>query len=233
MTLPLLFVPGLLCDEALWAAQIAAFAAKREVQVADVTKDEAIDSMALRVLDAAPERFCLAALSMGGYVALSIMRIAPERVERLALVDTSARPDSQEQASRRRGLIALARQGRFKGVTPRLLPLLVHPDRIDDPSVAGVVMDMAERVGRAAFIRQQTAILGRIDSRPHLAAIGCPTVVICGRQDAITPPDVAMELADGIAGASLHIVEDSGHLTPLERPEAVTRILSDWLDRRA
>lgn len=157
------------------------------------------------------------------------MRRAPERVTRLALLDTSARPDTDEQRARRRGLIELAEKGEFKGVTPRLLPLLIHPDRLGDEALKATVMGMAERVGKEAFLRQQKAIMGRPDSRPDLARIKCPALVLVGRQDALTPVAVHEEMAAGIPGARLVIVEDCGHLSTLEKPEAVNAALEDWL----
>lgn len=227
--LPLLLLPGLLCDAALWAHQAQYLADVAEVTVADLTAGDSVGAMADAVLAAAPERFALAGLSMGGYVAFEIMRRAPGRVERLCLVDTTARPDTEEQLERRRALIKLAQTGKFKGVTPRLLPLLIHPDRLEDKAVAGVVMEMAERVGRDAFCRQQTAILTRPDSRPDLGAIAVPTLCIVGREDALTPPDRAEEMAQAIPGGKVAIVERCGHLAPLERPEATTALMRLWL----
>jgi len=225
---PLILLPGLLCDAALWQYQMTALAEFAEPGVADLTAAASIAEMASAVLAAAPPRFALAGLSMGGYVALEILRRAPHRVSRLALLDTSARADTEEQQQRRRGLIELARLGRFKGVTPRLLPLLLHPDHLRPPFDA-IVTGMAERAGQAAFIRQETAILTRIDSRPSLGRIGVPTLVLCGDADVLTPPSIAMEIAAGIAGARLVVIEGSGHLAPLERPEAVNRAMIDWL----
>jgi pimeloyl-ACP methyl ester carboxylesterase len=233
MTLPVLFLPGLLCDSDLWTAQLAVLSAERPVAVASLTGSDTVAGLAEAALAAAPQHFALAALSMGGYVALEIMRRAPERVAGLALIDTSARPDTEEQARRRRGLIALARTGKFKGVTPRLLPMLLHPARQEDPVLTGRVMAMAARIGRDAFLRQQTAILERPDSRPDLPRIGCPAVVICGRQDALTPLAASEEMAGLIPGAGLVVVEDSGHLAPMEQPEAVNAALASWLARLA
>jgi len=229
MRQPLVLLPGLLCDTALWRPVTDALADEAAAVVADLTLDDTVGGMAERVLAWAPARFALGALSMGGYVAHEIMRRAPDRVTRLALLDTSARPDSEEQQRRRRGLIALARQGRFKGVTPRLLPLLVHPDRLQDEDLVGIVMGMAERVGRDAFLRQQTAILGRPDSVPDLSRIDCPTLVLCGRQDALTPPELHEEMAFHVPGAKLVQIEDCGHLAPLERPAAVVSAMRAWL----
>jgi pimeloyl-ACP methyl ester carboxylesterase len=166
---------------------------------------------------------------MGGYVAQEIMRQAPERVERLALVDTSARADTEAQRETRRELIRFSETGKFKGVTPRLLPNLIHPDHLQVPAIADVVMEMAERVGRDAFIRQQTAIMGRKDGRPDLAAIRVPTLIVCGRQDKLTPLAVAEEMQAQVAGSKLVIIEDSGHLAPLEQPHAVTAVMRYWL----
>jgi pimeloyl-ACP methyl ester carboxylesterase len=162
-------------------------------------------------------------------VAQQIMRGAPERVLRLALLDTSARADTPEQASRRRGLIELAEKGEFKGVTPRLLPMFLHPDRLADEALTGAVMAMTERVGKDAFLRQQRAIMGRIDSRPHLSKIACPTLVLCGREDALTPLERHEEIAALVPGARLEVVERCGHLSTMERPEQVSAALRRWL----
>jgi pimeloyl-ACP methyl ester carboxylesterase len=225
----LVLLPGLLCDEALWQHQTEHLSDLADTWIADLTRDDSVPAMARRVLTEAPERFALAGLSMGGYVAQEIMREAPERVTRLALMDTSARPDTAEQAVRRRGLMQLAEQGRFRGVTPRLLPLLIHPRRMLDTGLTSTVMAMAERVGQDAFLRQQRAILDRIDSRESLRRITCPTLVLCGREDARTPLDLHEEMARLIPGARLVIIEDCGHLAPLEQPEAVTAAMRRWL----
>ncbi len=197
--------------------------------VADLTLDDSFEGMARRALARMPERFALAALSMGGYVAFALLRLAPDRVTRLALLDTSARPDSELQARRRRGLMALARGGHFRGVTPRLLPQLLHPDSLADTGLTGEVMAMAERVGREAFIRQQAAILNRPDSRPDLGLIRVPTLVAVGEADQLTPRDRAEEIASGIPGAVLRILEGCGHLPPMEQPVLTSALLRAWL----
>jgi len=225
----LVLLPGLLCDHALWAHQSEHLSDIATIMVGDLTRDESIIAMAERILDEAPDSFALAGLSMGGYVAQEIMRQEPERVERLALVDTQARADSAEQVKTRKDLIRLAGMGKFKGVTPRLLPNLVHHDRLEDPEVRDVVLGMAERVGQEAFVRQQTAIMGRKDGRGDLHSIRAPTLVLCGRQDILTPLDLHEEMAEAIQGAELVIVEEAGHLAPLERPEIVTDAMRAWL----
>ena len=168
---------------------------------------------------------------MGGYVALEIMRQAPERVLKLAIFDSSARPDTAEQQERRRILLAISKAGQFKGVTPRLLPLLIHQDRLQDSALTDIIMGMAERVGREAFARQQTAILHRIDSRPFLDAIACPTLIVGGLQDAITPPELLQEMASGIKGARLEMIDQCGHLSTLEQPAIVNGLMRQWLDK--
>lgn len=225
----IVLLPGLLCDQRLFAAQLPALAAQAEVIVPDLTRDTSIAAMAERVLGAAPPRFALAGLSMGGYVAFEIMRRAPERVSRLALIDTQARPDTEEATARRRGLIDLAEKGEFKGVTPRLLPMFIHADLLNDPAVTGTVQAMAESVGKDGFIRQQQAIMDRPDSRPGLAAITCPTLVLAGREDVVTPVELQLEMARAIPEASLVLLPRCGHLAPIERPAAVTRQLLAWL----
>jgi pimeloyl-ACP methyl ester carboxylesterase len=225
----LVLLPGLLCDAALWHHQTEYLKDDYEVHVADLTQDNSIAAMATRVLAAAPPTFALAGLSMGGYVAHEIVRQAPERVERLALVDTNARADNDEQKKARADLIKLADIGKFKGVTPRLLPHLIHPSRMEEPAVAGVVMEMAERVGQLAFKHQQEAIMGRKDSRGDLEAISVPTLILAGRQDVLCPPKVQQEMADRLPNAKLVLVEDCGHLAPLERPEATTAVFRYWL----
>ena len=226
---PLVLLPGLLCDAALWRGQVAGLADVAECSVADLTHDDSLAAMARRVLQAAPPKFALAGLSMGGYCAFEVMRQAPQRVTRLALLDTSVRADTPEQISRRRGLIQLAEKGEFKGVTPRLLPLFIHPDRLNDKALTGAVTAMAQRVGRDAFLRQQKAIIARIDSRASLANIKCPTLVLCGREDQLTPLALHEEMVSLIAGARLDVIDHCGHLSTMERPEAVTAELRQWL----
>lgn len=226
---PLILLPGLLTDAALWRHQTDTLSDIADTKVCDLTQDNQLGPMARRILAEAPETFALAGLSMGGYLAFKILRQAPDRVRRLALLDTSPLPDSAEQTARRRSLIDLARTGDFKGVTQRLLPLLIHPDRIRDAALTRAVMEMAGRVGRDAFIRQQTAIMNRPDSRHNLGLIHCPTLVLCGRQDGLTPPALHVDMAAALPNAALVTVEDCGHLSPLEQPHAVSAVLRYWL----
>jgi len=227
---PLVFLPGLLCDERLWRDQAAALGDVAEASIADLTRDDSVEAMARRVLAAAPERFALAALSMGGYVAFEILRQAPDRVTRLALVATKATPDSAERAARRRAAISSLAHGRFVGVTRRMLPELVHPDRVHT-DVGDEVRAMAERVGGEAFLRQQAAILGRPDSRPLLSSIAVPTLVAVGDADALTPPPESVAMHRAIAGSTLRVFARCGHLPAMELPDQTTALLRDWLAR--
>lgn len=226
--LPTVFLPGLLCDAGLWRPQIDALAGVVAPMVADLTLDSDIPAMARRVLASAPARFALVALSMGGYVALEILRQAPERVTRLALLDTSARPDTPERAEVRRAGMASLERGRFVGITRSLLETLVHPAHTRGP-VADALRTMAARVGSAAFLRQQRAILGRIDSRADLAEIRVPTLVAVGDADQVTPLRDAEEMAGLIPNARLHVFRGCGHLPALELPDETSALLLDWL----
>ena len=164
---------------------------------------------------------------MGGYVALEILRQAPARVDRLALLNTHARPDSAEATENRKRLMALAEKD-FPAVIAALMPKLVRDKRVGE--LSGAVTEMALACGKEAFLRQERAIIGRIDSRPHLARIRCRALVIAARHDALMPVELLEELANGIAGATLAIVEDSGHMASLEQPREVADLLLAWLD---
>lgn len=227
--MPLVLLPGLLCDAALWRHQTDTLADLADMTIADVTQEDQAGPMAQRILAQAPEEFALAGLSMGGYLAFEILRQAPDRVTRLALLDTSARADTWEKTKLRQDLIDLAQTGEFKGVTPRLLPRLIHPARMGDAALVGSVLAMAERVGRDAFVRQERLLMLRPDSRHDLSLIHCPTLVLCGRQDGLTPLAESEEMAEKIPRAKLVVIEDCGHLSAMERPRAVSAVLRYWL----
>jgi len=227
---PLVLIPGLLCDALLWQHQIAGLSALADCWVANAAGSASLSAMGADILAQAPfKRFSLAGLSMGGYLALEIMRQAPERVTSLALLDTTARPDTKEQIARRNALIGFAQKGRFVSVTDALIPLLVAPHRRRDASLVATIRAMARNVGREGFIEQERALISRIDSRPSLSAIRCPTLVMCGDQDEITPVDRHHEMVQAIRGATLAVIGDCGHLSPLEQPEAVNAELRAWL----
>lgn len=222
-------IPGLLGTPRLYAEQLPALWQLGPVMVASHHHDDSVAAAAAHILSAAPPQFALAGLSMGGYLALEIMRQAPGRVSRLALLNTSARPDTAEQAARRREQVELARAGRFHDVVEALWQRWVRPARRGDPALRAVIRQMADETGPEGFARQQAAITGRPDSRPGLAAIRCPVLVVTGADDEVTTPEHAAEIADGIPGARLTIVGDCGHLSALEQPAAVTRALAGWL----
>jgi pimeloyl-ACP methyl ester carboxylesterase len=228
---PLVLIPGLSCDAALYAPQWPDLSAGgRSVLVADHWHDESLGDIARRLLAVAPPRFALCGLSMGGYIAFEVMRQAPERVTRLALLDTSAKPATPETNAAREQMIALAEKGAFDNVTTLLWQRLVAPARLTDERLRLAVRVMAEAIGAAGFVRQQRAIMARPDSRPGLAAIAVPTLVLVGEEDLITPPGEAQEIAAGIgAAARLVTVPGCGHLSTLEVPEVVTGELLAWL----
>lgn len=227
----LVLIPGLACTSRLFEPQMAALGSERTILVADHTHDDSIPAIAARILREAPQRFAVAGLSMGGYIALEIMRQAPERVARLALLDTSARPDSVEASQDRERLIALAQAGRFEEIHSKLWPRLVHPDRQADRDLQEIVLGMMRETGAEAYIRQQRAIMARSDSRQSLPGIEVPALVLVGEGDAITPPEIAREMAEMIEWASLVVVPESGHLSTLEQPERVTQALRLWLNK--
>jgi pimeloyl-ACP methyl ester carboxylesterase len=226
---PTLLIPGLICTPELFAAQIPSLWPHGPVTVASTLEGDSIADIAAAILRDAPARFALGGLSMGGYIALEIMRQAPERVAKLALLDTSARPDAPEQTEKRHGLIRRALEGGYDGVLADILPNLLHPDHRTDQLLIDVMTRMGQVVGAEGFARQQGAIIGRIDSRPSLSAIAVPTLVLVGDQDGVTPPEHAREMADAIPGAKQVVVPNAGHVSTLEQPEAVNAALVDWL----
>lgn len=228
--LPLILIPGLLNTARLWADQAAVLGRGRPVHIADSASADTLGGLAEGVLRGAPERFALAGLSMGGYVAFEILRRAPLRVDRLCLVDTTARPDTAEQSGRRRMLMDLAAREGIAAVLPMLLPGFLAPRHKDDPHLVGIVTEMANAVGVDGFVRQQLAILARPDSRAELAGIGIPTMVLVGIDDQITPKDRAEEMVEAIPDAELVVIPDAGHFAPLENPMAVTAAMQRWLD---
>jgi pimeloyl-ACP methyl ester carboxylesterase len=228
--LPIVLIPGLTCSARLYAEQIPALWRFGPVTVADHTRDDSVAGIARRILAAAPPRFALAGLSMGGYISFEIMRQAPQRVAKLALLDTGARADAPEQTERRKVVIALAKSGRYAEVPEIAFPIYVHRNRHNDAGLKETVRTMAAETGVDAFLRQQQAIIGRPDSRPGLGAIKCPTLVLVGDGDEATPPELAHEIASAIGGARLVAIPDCGHLSTLEQPEKVTAALVDWMD---
>ena len=227
--LPIVLVPGLLCTPRLYAEQMPHLWALGPVTVADHRRDDSMDGIVRRLLAQAPERFALVGLSMGGYIAHALMRAEPQRVVKLVLLDTGARADTPEQAERRKTHIGLAQSGRFDEVLEMLHPAFVHKNRRTDTALKKIVLDMAAVTGPDAFVRQLKAIMTRPDSRPHLPDYRCPTLILVGDGDELTPPSLAEEMAGLIAGSRLQTIVDCGHLSTLEQPDAVTRALVDFI----
>ncbi|MFN3868451.1 MAG: alpha/beta fold hydrolase [Hyphomicrobiaceae bacterium] len=227
----LVLIPGLLCTADLFDAQISDLRDLAEVTIGDHTQSETMAGIARDILATAPREFALAGLSMGGYVAFEILRQAPQRVTRLALLDTSARPDLPEQTANRERLVELANKRGIEPAAEQLLAKLVAPSRRGDDAIVGKIIEMAKATGAEAFARQQKAIAARVDSRPLLAHISCPTLVLVGSDDELTPPSVAAEMASAIPGCRLEVVQGAGHLSPMEEPAAVTAALRFWLER--
>lgn len=226
----LVLVPGLLCDALLWRAQIAALGTEARCWVADVRHGDSMHTLADRVLNDCPfERFALAGLSMGGYIALQICALAPARVERLALLDTNARADAPEAEANRRALVARAVGGDLVGVADTLYPRLVHPSRAQDAALAAINRTMALNIGTAAFAQQQQAIITRPDQRPNLPKIDVPALVLCGREDLLSPLDRHEEMSRLLPQAELVVIEQCGHLATLERPDEVSEAMRRWL----
>jgi pimeloyl-ACP methyl ester carboxylesterase len=233
MKTPLLLLPGLLTDARLFEPQLRGLADIAGPVVAELSGAATVAALAKGAIAAMPPgRFAVAGLSMGGYVALEVMRQAPGRVSALALLNTNARPDTAEGTANRRRLMALAEKD-FPAVNAALVPKLLHPDHVKDARLVKRLDDMAFAIGVEGFKRQQEAIIGRVDSRPHLGAIRVPTMVLAAREDLIMPLEVSEEMARGIPGARLEMVEHCGHLSSLEQPDAVTALLRAWIQRAA
>jgi pimeloyl-ACP methyl ester carboxylesterase len=228
-TMPILLVPGLASSPRIFAPLAPALWRFGPVTVANHIRDGSMGAIARRILAEAPPRFALAGHSMGGYIAFEIMRQAPQRVAKLALINTQARPDTPEATARRRGQIARVKSGDYHAVLEELFAGFVHPSRREDPALRQLVHDMGDDIGAEAFVRQQTAAMSRPDSRPTLAWIRCPTLVLSGDEDNTIPNSLSVEMADGIHGAKLVILSNCGHLPQPEQPEATAEALMEWL----
>jgi len=223
-------LPGLLATRRVFQPQIDALSDTVDIVIPELWHYDSMAAMADAALAMAPPRFALAGFSMGGYVAFEVMRRAADRVERLALIDTQATPDAAEATARRHGLMEQTKIGRFHGVQPSLLPMILHSSHIDNKAIVQPILDMALEVGAEGFVNETRATIARPDSRPLLVDIEVPTVVIVGRQDLTTPLVRAEEMAADISTSRLVILEECGHMAPLEKPAEVTAALRKWLD---
>lgn len=228
----LLLLPGLLCDRDVWAPQIAAFQSEYKVIVPDFRGYDSFEIMAEAALAEAPPRFSLAGHSMGGRVALEIMRRAPGRVERLALLSTGVHPVREAEVAPRLAQVALAEREGIEALVQEWLPPMLHPRHRNDPRLVGSIVSMWCRGTPQIFAKQIHAALHRNDLRPLLAGIRCPTLVLVGAEDAWSPPAQHEAIAAAIPAAELAIVPESGHMVTLEAPERVNTELRRWLARQ-
>ncbi len=232
----LMLLPGLNCDAAVWAPQVAALQGQANCVIPAWGLRDTLTAMAQQVLDEAlTERFAMAGHSMGGRVALEVMRLAPQRVERLALLDTGTHPlpageAGEKERAGRMALLKIAQEQGMRVMAQEWAKGMVHPDRIGGP-LFEEVLAMFDRGSAAQYAAQINALLTRSDAAPLLPGITCPTLVLTGRQDAWSGPAQHEAMAAAIAGAQLVIVEDSGHMTTMEQPQVVSKALADWLRR--
>jgi pimeloyl-ACP methyl ester carboxylesterase len=225
---PFLLIPGLNATPDVFRHLIPALWPYGPVTAANHTEGEGIAGIAATILRDAPPRFALLGFSLGGYIAFEIVRQAPERVAKLCLLDTTARPDSPEATAKRRERIAITQKGGFSKTLDGAFEDAVHPDHQGRAELRALSKAMSLAVGPDTYIRHQEAIIARPDSLPTLAAIKVPTAVVIGDTDKIIPLEAAQEMADGIAGATLTIIERAGHLAVLEQPEAVNGAIVAW-----
>ncbi|WP_152657194.1 alpha/beta fold hydrolase [Oceanobacillus sp. CFH 90083] len=229
--IPLLLLPGTLCNEKLWEHQIAYLADIASITVGDLTQNNTIEGMASSVLKKAPERFALAGLSLGGMVAIEMMRQAPERVTQLALLDTNPRPPAKAQMEAWHQFIQMSKEGNFISITKDyLMPGLIRPAHQGTP-LTQTVIDMAEEVGPAAMERQMTALMHRPDAFEVLPMIGCPVSVMVGEEDSVCPVEMSNEIVREIPNSHLTVIKDAGHLSSLDNPLEVSRKLKEWLQQ--
>ena len=224
----LVLVPGLVCDKAVWRHSVDYLAGLADITVVPVPGPDTMQEMAAEALLAAPGEFALAGFSMGGYVALEMLRQAPEKITRLALLDTSAKPDTPEKTAGRETTIARCATGDFEDVIQDMFQVLLHPDYQNGP-LRPFVTEMTSRVGSESFVARHKAMMTRQDGRNLLAKTNIPVRAICGRQDAMSPVEDHEEIAEISPNGRCSIIEECGHMTILERPQAATALLRDWL----
>lgn len=230
-SLPIVLIPGLGTSPRVYAGILPALWKHGSVTLASQTQHESMEALAKHILAEAPPEFALIGHSMGGYIAFEILRQAPKRVAKLALLNTSARPDTDEAKQKRTGQIEKARNGKFAEVIEGAVPAFFHPSSKEDKTLRAVITSAHNDAGAQAYARQQTAIMGRKDSRPDLGGITVPTLVLTGEEDVLIPREPSEEIARSINGAHLVVIPASGHMTPLEQPEKTAHALLEWLER--
>jgi pimeloyl-ACP methyl ester carboxylesterase len=230
----LMLLPGLMCDHTVWEHQMGALSEAWDCVVVDYESDDNLVTMALRVLDQAPETFAMAGHSMGGRVALEVMRRAPEKVQRLALLDTGYAALAPGEAGEKEvaGRMARVRTAYDEGITVMArdwLTGMVHPDRLNDKDLINDIVTMFNRKTPAIFEAQITALIERPDATSVLGMIDCPTTFIVGRQDAWSTPDQHQAMADQVRHSRVEIIENAGHMSTMEQPDAMTEVFWQWL----
>lgn len=229
MAEPLVFLPGMMCDARLFGPQIAALSPEYSIMVSPVTRGERIEEIASGLLDELPARFALAGLSMGGIVAMEVLRRAPDRVTRLALMDTNPLPETPQVAAAREPQIVKARAGRLQDVMrDEMKPHYLAPGPYRN-EVLSLVMDMADALGPDVFVRQSRALQRRRDQQSTLRKCKVPALVLCGAHDARCPVKRHTFMAELIHGAELHVLDHAGHLPTLEAPDETTAALRAWM----
>lgn len=223
--LPLVLIPGFMLDETLWDEVIEHMPSNREVHLANLLQGQTIPQIAQHIAASAPPRFVLAGFSLGGYVARSIAQQFPHRVAALVLIATSLRADSPEQRRIKQASVNASAQGQFRGLSFATIAKSVHPQRANDTALIGRIREMGARMGHAAFATQ--SLLAREDVSPR--KIQCPTLIVAAAQDGLRHAEETQELYEQIPGARLEVIEGSGHIIPLEQPETLARLMSQWL----
>ncbi len=229
----LLLLPGLLCDETVWREQVAFFSGRANVATADYGDADRITGMAEVALADAPPRFALAGHSMGARVALEVVRLAPERVERLALLDTGIHPVKPNEREKRMELVTLAREEGMQALCDAWLPPMLHPDRRNDESFMAPLVAMVKRSTPERFATQIEALLNRPGTEAVLSSLECPLLVGVGRQDEWSPVDQHKDILNKTGRGRLAVFEDAGHMAPFEAPESVNSALLEWFDGTA
>lgn len=226
----LLLIPGMMCDERLWQPQVESLSTEYRVQVCSMTGADSIKDIARQILAEAPATFALAGLSMGAIVAFEMWRQAPERIERLALLDTNYRADAAERFAIRNRQIEQVQGGQLKQIlSDELKPNYLAEVNKSNTALLEQILMMGLDLGESVFVQQSVALRDRCDSTATLASIHCPVVIVCGSEDQLCPVSLHEAMAMGIPHATLHIVKNCGHLSTLEQPDAVSAILREWL----
>ncbi|MDQ0315566.1 alpha/beta fold hydrolase [Amorphus orientalis] len=229
MMVPLVFIPGLACTELLFEPVVGEIGDRVTMQIVDHRGPDTMEAIVDQILANAPSYFALAGLSMGGYLAMELALRAPDRIERLALLNTKIRPDTPDERANREALIELAEAEGMEAVADRLMPRLLHPDRLADPDLVDRVRRMAVDTGADVFVAQERALLTREDISGRAGEIRMPTMVLVGDADQLTPPEMGQEIDAALPNSNLVTIEACGHLSSLERPTEVAQALATWL----